>query len=91
MTATAGSRLMVRVTVGDTWTATAIEASPEERVAVLKSRALAISSIAAAEAARYEVKAGGALVRDETRTLAEIGVRNGGSLMVLAKRRRPVR
>jgi hypothetical protein len=60
-------------------------------MAAVKARALAGAHIGAAGAPVYEVKFGGALVRDETRTLGELGVRSGSSLVVLSRRRRPVR
>ena len=91
MTATATNRLVLRITVGDTWTPTVIEAAADERMAAVKARVLAGAHIGAAEANGYEVKFGGALVRDETRSLGDLGVRNGASLVILSRRRRPVR
>jgi hypothetical protein len=37
------------------------------------------------------MKVGGALVRDESKPLGSLGVQSGASLVVLARRRRPVR
>lgn len=91
MSAAAPSRLVVRVTIGDTWMPVSLEASTDERVTAVKARALATAHIAASDAGAFEVKSGGALVRDETRTLGEIGIRNGSGLVILARRRRPVR
>lgn len=91
MTTAPANRLMLRITVGDTWTPTAIDAASDERVAAVKARVLAGARIRAADAPGYEVKFGGALVRDESRTLGELGVRSGASLVVLSRRRRPVR
>ena len=83
--------LMVNVTVGDTWMQLHLAAKPDETVAALKARALASQRIDPARAAQYEVKLGGARIVDETRTLAAAGVKNGAPLIVLARRRRPVR
>lgn len=91
MTGAASSRLVVRVTVGDTWTSAPIETSADVPIATVKVRALAGAHIPASDAPAYELKFGGALVRDETRTLGELGVRSGASLVVLSRRRRPVR
>ncbi len=91
MRAPAPSRLVVRVTIGDTWMPVSLEASADERVTAVKARALATAHIAASDAGAFEVKSGGALVRDETRTLREIGIRKGSPLVILARRRRPVR
>lgn len=89
MTAAAGLRL--RVTVGDGWTPVRLDAVPEETIAVLKGRALAAVHIAAERAGTFEVKFGGAGVRDESRTLGALGVPDGAALVVLPRRRRPVR
>lgn len=91
MTAVISGRMTVRITVGDTWTPAVLEASADETIAAVKARALAAAEIPADRASVYEVKVGGALVRDERRTLEETGVRNGAGLVVLARRRRPVR
>jgi len=85
------SRLVVRVTVGDTWTSAPMETSADVPIATVKAQALAGARIPASNAPAYELKFGGALVRDESRTLGEVGVRSGASLVVLARRRRPVR
>ena len=89
--AQAASRLKLRVTVADTWVQLAMQAPPFETVAQLKTRALAVARIDAAQASAYEVKLGGARIEDESRTLEAAGVRQGAALIVLASRRRPVR
>jgi hypothetical protein len=91
VTATAAGALTVRVVVADAWETFALEARPGDHVAELKRRALEAARIDAARAGQYEVKLGGALVPDESRTLAELGVPSGGQLVVLFGRRRPVR
>ncbi len=83
--------LSLRVTVGDTWVPLPIEAAPSETVAQVKARALTASGIDQARASEYEVKMGGALLPDERRTLEALEVKPGTALIVLARRRRPVR
>ena len=91
MSVAAPGRLRLRVTVGDTWAPLAMDASPDETVAQLKARALAASRIEPAHAGAYEVKRGGARIADESKTLGTLGVTSGAPLIVLARRRRPVR
>jgi hypothetical protein len=85
------SRFTVRVTVVDTWLPLTLEAAPTETVAALKARALAACRISAAHAGAYEVKHAGVLVRDETQSLSAAGIGDGAALVVLSRRRRPVR
>ena len=91
MTAMAAASLSLRVTVGDTWVPLQVQAAPSETVGQVKARALSASGIDAAHADRYEVKLGGARLPDERRTLEALGVKPGTALIVLARRRRPVR
>jgi len=81
----------VRVTVADAWQVFTLDVTPAESAASLKARALAAAHIEPSRAARYEVKVGGALVRDEAKPLAGLGLRNDASVVVLSSRRRPVR
>jgi hypothetical protein len=81
--------LALKVRLGDTWQELDLDATGDESVASLKNRALAAQKRVAG--AGYEVKFGGALVRDESATLASLGATDGSSFIVLARRRRPVR
>jgi hypothetical protein len=91
MMALATGLLPLRVTVGDTWVPLTIEAAPNETVGQVKARALTACGIDAARAGEYEVKLGGARLPDERRTLEALEVKPGTALIVLARRRRPVR
>lgn len=91
MIAAVAGPMTVRVTVADAWTTFAVAVGAGESAAALKQKALRSAHIDGARAAGYEVKFGGALVRDESKPLAELGVRDGASLVVLSRRRRPVR
>ena len=88
---TVAAAMTVKVTVADTWQQLVLEAEPDETVANLKVRALEAADIPIDRAGVYEVKFGGALVRDESVSLASLGVTDGSALVVLARRRRPVR
>jgi hypothetical protein len=87
----AATALRLRVTVFEVWQTHTIEASPDETVAQLKERSLALCSIPPGNAGAWEVKAGGAELRNESATLAAAGIPDGGALIVLRRRRRAVR
>ncbi len=87
----APNAMTVKVTVGDTWMPLQFAAKADESVGSLKLRALATQKIDPANAGRYEVKLGGVRIADESRSLAAAGVKSGSAMIVLAKRRRPVR
>lgn len=81
----------VKVTIADTWEPVLLDTTPDQTVAGMKLRALAAARIPADRADRYEVKFGGAKIRDESRTLGSLGVTNGSAFIVLSRRRRAVR
>jgi hypothetical protein len=83
--------LRLRVTVADTWEVCPLAVRANESLGAVKRRALEAAGIASARAAAYTVKLGGALVRDEGRSLAELAVPDGAALVVLSTRRRAVR
>lgn len=83
--------LRLRVTSSDSWKSANLAASAGDSVASVKARVLAADRVPAARAGQYEVKHGGALVKDETRSLGSLGIGDGAALIVLPRRRRPVR
>ena len=89
--ATAPAKLQLRVTFGDNWMVRSLASRADESVSAIKARLLQSFSVAADKAADYEVKHGGVPVRDESRSLSALGIKNGAALIVLARRRRPVR
>ncbi len=91
MTAAVQVIVRLRVTVLDGWRVCALEARVNEKIATVKQRALTAAGIAAARAADFVVKYGGALVGNEARSLSELGVPDGAALVVLSARRRAVR
>lgn len=90
MTAAPGA-LALTVTMGDQWTPLHLTAMAGDTVGDVKGRALAAVHVDASHADRYEVKFGGALVRNEAATLSACRIGEGAALVVLSKRRRPVR
>ena len=90
MTAVA-DRFAVRVMVPDTWDQVFLAVSPTTTIAEVKRQSLERALKRPATADDYIVKFRGALVTDETATLAALGVGANAPLIVLAARRRPVR
>ncbi len=80
----------VRIMVPEVWDAVELELQPSASVAEVKERALALTH-APGRPEEFQVKFRGALVLDEQRSLAEAGVGAKSSLIVMARRRRPVR
>ena len=82
--------LPVRIMVEDTWDQVSLELPPTTPVAELKRRALAMTHTSG-EPEGFVVKFRGAEVLDETRSLTQAGVVGNAQLIVLRRRRRPVR
>lgn len=91
MTASTTAQLPVRVMVTDAWQTVDLLLPPHSPVRVLKEEALRRALHAMPPSDAYQVKYRGALVLDEERTLAEVGVPPDAHLIVLPARRRPVR
>jgi len=82
--------LPVRVMVEDAWDQVALNLPPETSLESLKQRALQLTHVTGSPDS-YLVKYRGAELRDEQRSLAEAGVVRNATLIVLPRRRRPVR
>jgi hypothetical protein len=82
--------LALRVTVEDVWNEVLLELPPETPVGEIKRRALVASHVTR-DPSNYVLKFRGAELFDETRSAAESGLVPNGALIVLARRRRPVR
>jgi hypothetical protein len=80
----------VRVMVEDTWDQVTLDLPPAAPIGEAKQRALALSH-ARGQPADYLVKFRGAELFDESRSLTEAGVVPNAALIVLLRRRRPVR
>ena len=82
--------LPVRVMVQDAWDEVHLELPPATRLSDVKRQALAATHVTA-DPAGYLLKVRGAELADETRSLADAGMVPNGALIVLSRRRRPVR
>jgi hypothetical protein len=87
-----GERFAVRVMVTDAWDQVFMAVGPETTVADLKRQALARAlKRAALPTSVYIVKFRGALVEDESVTLAALGAGPNAPFIVMPGRRLPVR
>lgn len=84
------SSLPVRVMVQDAWDQVSLDLPASTTVQELKQRALALTH-QVGKPEEYQVKFRGAAVLDEERSLAEAGVVPNAALIVMPRRRRPVR
>jgi len=82
--------LPVRVMVQEVWDQVQLDLAPEATVAEVKRRALALTH-SPGRPDDFQVKFRGAEVLDERQSLSETGVVPHSSLIVLPRRRRPVR
>jgi hypothetical protein len=82
--------LPLRVMVHESWDEVVLEVASDTTVGDLKRQALAATHAARDDDA-YEVKFRGALMGDESQTLATAGVVPNAQLIVLSRRRQPVR
>jgi hypothetical protein len=82
--------LAVRVMVEDAWDEVFLELPPETPLAELKRQALELTHVTR-NPSEYLLKYRGAALSDESRTMSEAGLVPNAPLIVLARRRRPVR
>jgi len=82
--------LPLRITVEDVWNEVSLELSPGTPVGEIKRLALAATHVTR-DPSEYVVKFRGAELSDETRSAADSGLVPNGALIVMARRRRPVR
>ena len=88
----AADTIVVRAQVPEVWDAVRIEAARSATVLEVKRRALAeLVPDEAADAEQFVVKMRGFEVLDETLSLHDAGVRNGSTLLITSRRRRPVK
>jgi len=83
--------IAVRVEMPEVWDAVRIEAPVSEPVVALKVRALAVLYPDADFHEAFVVKLHGCEVLDENASLGDIGAVAGSTLLVMFRRRRPVR
>jgi hypothetical protein len=82
--------LPVRVMVQDAWDEVRLDLPASTSLAQVKQQALAATRVIR-DPADYLLKFRGAELLDESRSLADAGMVPNGALIVLPKRRRPVR
>jgi hypothetical protein len=82
--------LPLRVMVQDVWDEIMLELPSATPLAELKRRALELTRVNR-DPGGYVVKFRGAELRDESRSLADLGLVPNGALIVMPRRRRPVR
>ena len=82
--------LPLRVMVEDVWDEVFLELPPETGLTELKRRALEATHVTQSPS-DYMIKFRGAALADESRSLTEAGLVPNAALIVLARRRRPVR
>ncbi len=84
------SDLAIRVMVQDAWDQVSLVLTPATSIAEAKAQALALTH-SWGKPDQYLVKFRGAEVFDESRSLADTGVVSNAALIVVPRRRRPVR
>jgi hypothetical protein len=82
--------LRLRVTVQDAWDEVMLEVPDTTPLGEVKRQALEATRITR-DPGGYVLKFRGAELSDETRSVADAGVVPNGALIVLPRRRRPVR
>ena len=80
----------VRVKVEDAWDEVFLEFPDGTPLSELKRQALELTHVTR-NPSEYLIKYRGAALSDESRSLAQVGFVPNSALIVLAKRRRPVR
>jgi hypothetical protein len=85
-----GESIVFRAQVPEVWDAIRIEAPRTATVLEVKRRALAELMPDEMAAEDFVVKLGGHEVLDESVTLEQAGARNGSTLLITSRRRRPV-
>lgn len=91
LTQSGDDTLHIRVQLAEVWDAVQMEVSPDDPVQLAKVHALEQLGQARRAHEGYVVKLGGIEILDESMSLRDAGVRNGSTLLVMSRRRRPVR
>ena len=79
-----------RVMLTDVWDEFHLDLPPETLLSQVKQRVLELGNLPA-DPARYVIKYRGAQLLDEASSLAQLGVVNNAALIMLPRRRQPVR
>ena len=84
------SSIPVRITLTDVWDEFHLDLPSETSLSQVKQRVLELGRVTS-DPSRYVVKYRGAQLEDEARSLAELGVVKNAALIMLPRRRQPVR
>jgi hypothetical protein len=87
----AGPTVALRVQIPEVWDTLQIEAAATASILEVKRRAMAELLAGKEDAQNFVVKMRGNEVLDESVSLADAGVRDGSTLLVTSRKRRPVR
>lgn len=91
LSAGAGEPFVIRGQVHEAWDAVRLQVSANTTVAAVKQAALAALMADERDPAAYMAKVGGTEIRDESLPLSAVAVRAGTTVLVHARRRRPIR
>lgn len=80
----------LRVMLTDVWDEFHLDLSPETPLSQVKQRVLDLGNLPA-DPAKYMIKYRGAQLVDEASSLADLGVVRNAALIMLPRRRQPVR
>lgn len=80
-----------RVQLLEAWDAVKVRAEPAMSVAAVKARALAVLAPDVPQPGDVVTKLGGFEIRDEARSIADIGVKDGSTLLLHFRRRQPLK
>jgi hypothetical protein len=91
LSAGAEAPFLIRGQVHEAWDAVRLQVTEATPVAVVKRAALEALLADGSDPADYMAKVGGTEIRDESQSLGAVGVRAGTTVLVHARRRRPIR
>ena len=80
-----------RVQLLEAWDAVQVRAEPQTTVAAVKARALAALAPDVPQPGDVVTKLGGFEIRDESRSLRDVGVVDGSTLLLHFRRRQPLK
>ena len=83
--------LTIRVQLLEAWDAVRIVASPDTPVATVKARAMTVLAPDVPLPGDVVTKLGGFEIRDEAKSLAAAGVKDGSTLLLHFRRRQPIK
>jgi hypothetical protein len=83
--------ITIRVQLLEAWDAVKVNVEPSTPVATVKARALGVLAPDIPQPADVVTKLGGFEIRDESKSLADAGVKDGSTLLLHMRRRQPLK